>query len=444
MTFIKKTPNRIIVVLLYALIGILWITLSDNVLLYFIRDLEKMSTYQSYKGWAFVVITTSLLYLLLQWYDKGQQLSQLLLERKKKELETIIQEAPNPIILHNEEGNITMINKAWVDISGYTHEDIPTIDRWIETVYKDEKKQKKVKEHISQLYKITNKVNEGTFKFFNKNNKEIIWQFNSSPLGLIDGKRTIITSAMDITELKVRDSIIFEQSKLVSMGEMIGNIAHQWRQPLSVISTGATGLLVAKEFNTLTDQEFDKTCNAINDNVQYLSKTIDDFKNFIKGERKKVNFNLRENVNSFLHLLEGTIKNNEIQIVQDIKADINILGYPNELIQCFINIFNNAKDAFINTKEEKYIFISASIKNDYVVIVIKDNAGGIIKEALPKIFEPYFTTKHKSQGTGLGLRMTYNLIVDGMSGTIEAHNVTYEYNTTQYTGAEFVISLPFH
>ena len=235
---------------------------------------------------------------------------------------------------------------------------------------------------------------------------------------------------------------LFKSEKMASMGEMIGNIAHQWRQPLSVISTGATGMKMQKEFGTLNDENFIKTCDIINNNAQYLSKTIDDFKNFIKGDREKVIFSLKGDIESFLHLVEGSVKNHHINIVLDLQEDIKIDGYENELTQCLINIFNNAKDALKEKVEDnRLIFISTFTSEDKAIIKIKDNGGGIPKDILPKIFDPYFTTKHQSQGTGLGLHMTYNLIVDGMDGIVEASNVSYNYDGKDYIGAEFTIIL---
>jgi len=229
--------------------------------------------------------------------------------------------------------------------------------------------------------------------------------------------------------------------KLASMGEMIGNIAHQWRQPLSVISTVSTGMQLAQECNTLTEEKLNKSCDIINKNAQYLSKTIDDFKNFIKGDRVKGKFYLKSNINSFLHLLEGTIKTNNINIILDLEEDLKVDGYENELTQCFINIFNNSKDALIENRiSDKYIFINAYKLNNKIIIKIKDNANGIPLNIINKIFEPYFTTKHKSKGTGLGLHMTYSLIVEGMKGSIEVKNVQYEYNNSIQKGCEFTIT----
>ncbi len=260
---------------------------------------------------------------------------------------------------------------------------------------------------------------------------------------MLKNKGLRLSSIIDISDLKEKEKLLFEQSKLASMGEMIGNIAHQWRQPLSVISTASTGMLVQKEYNILTDKLFVETCNTINNNAQYLSKTIDDFKNFIKGDRTKGIFDLNKDIDSFLHLVEGSIKNHNINIILDLEDGIKIDGYKNELTQCLMNIFNNAKDALNeNTEENKIIFITTLQKDDKVIIKIKDNAGGIPEDIINKIFEPYFTTKHQSQGTGLGLHMTYNLIVDGMGGTIEANNAKYEYDDNEYSGAEFIIFLP--
>ncbi len=272
--------------------------------------------------------------------------------------------------------------------------------------------------------------------------KTPLYNHDKSILGVLGVTRDITEKHIAQKELEDQNEVIFEQSKLASMGEMIGNIAHQWRQPLSAISTGVIDLKLGKELDTLSDEEFYKTCDSIDDNAQYLSKTINDFTDFIKGNRKKVEFKVKDNINSFLHLVEGTIKNNNIYIEKNIKDDITISGYPNELIQCLINIFNNAKDAFQNNKNKKYIFIDVAKNEKNLIIKIKDNAGGIPQETLPKIFEPYFTTKHQSQGTGLGLSMSYRLIVEGMNGTIKAVNVDYEYENVHYKGAEFTIKVP--
>jgi len=251
-----------------------------------------------------------------------------------------------------------------------------------------------------------------------------------------------VVDLSDITKEKEQEAIILQQSKLASMGEMIGNIAHQWRQPLSIISTGATGIQLKKEYDMLTDEYLDEICNMINNNAQYLSKTIDDFKNFIRGDRVKTEFKLEDEINSLLTLLEGTIKNNHIKVILDLENDLYLDGYESELTQALINIFNNSKDVLKEIEtEDRFFFISTKKVDDKVEIVLKDNGGGISEDVISKVFEPYFTTKHQTQGTGLGLHMTYNLIVDGMDGNIVMNNINYEYNNKNYKGVEIVITL---
>ncbi|MDX9900895.1 MAG: transporter substrate-binding domain-containing protein [Aliarcobacter sp.] len=245
----------------------------------------------------------------------------------------------------------------------------------------------------------------------------------------------------EVEKNKIFQEKLFKADKLASMGEMISNIAHQWRQPLSIISTVATGIKIQKEFGTLKDEELVQNMDLINKNAQYLSETINDFRNFIKGDGKIKNYDLSTTINNFIHIIESTIKTDNINIILNLEKNIKIDGYPNELIQCLINIFNNSKDAFKEIKQENpLIFISTSLQNDNLTIRIKDNAGGIPQNIISKIYDPYFTTKHKSQGTGLGLHMTYKLIDEGMHGKIEAQNVEFEYENKIYKGAEFIIT----
>ncbi|APW65848.1 hypothetical protein LPB137_08250 [Poseidonibacter parvus] len=246
----------------------------------------------------------------------------------------------------------------------------------------------------------------------------------------------------DITEQLKQQEIIFEQSKLVSMGEMIGNIAHQWRQPLSVISTISTACKLEKELDILEEDDFINKMEVINTNAQYLSQTIDDFRDFIKADRELNDFILSNAIKSFLNLANTNIVNHDINIVLDLDDDIILKNYQNDMIQAFINIINNSIDAFENTSnKEKFFFIKTSKINNKTIIKLKDNAGGIDINLLDKVFEPYTTNKHKSQGTGLGLNITYNFIVIGMKGEISVENLTYSYKGENYKGCEFTITL---
>lgn len=356
-----------------------------------------------------------------------------------KKLNGLYNLSPLGIALTDMNGTYIEFNEAFEKICGYTKEELINLDYWKLTPLKYEESEK---EQIESLQK-TGFYGPYEKEYIQKNGNLIPINLNGMIITSDDGSQYVWSIIEDISGRKKTEKTIIEQSKLAAMGEMIGNIAHQWRQPLSVISTCATGMKIQKEYGLLEDDLFNKTCDDIDKNVQYLSNTIDDFRNFIKGDRAKTTFSLEETIYSFLNLVNSSVVSSKIPIILDLQKNINVNGYENELIQCLINIFNNSKDAiFQNNINKKFIFISTFIENERAVIKIKDNAKGIPDDVLPKVFEPYFTTKHQSQGTGLGLHMTYNLIVDGMNGTIEASNVIYEYKDNKYTGAEFIISLP--
>lgn len=369
---------------------------------------------------------------------------------KRKEVEKMLKSAnekfsalyklsPLGLVLTDMDGNYIEFNGAFEKICGYTKEELKTLNYWELTPKKYEK------DELAQLQMIKETGAYGPYEkeYIQKNGTYIPINLNGMLIENSEGKKYIWSIVEDITTRKRDEKIISQQSNLASMGEMIGNIAHQWRQPLSVISTGATGLKLQKEFDTLDDEVFLSTCDAINNNAQYLSKTIDDFTNFIKGDRQKENFNLEDNINSFLSLVDGTIKSHNINIVLDLDKSIEINGYRNELTQCLLNIFNNAKDALCDTQlENKIVFIKTYKVVNHIIIEIQDNAGGINNNVINRIFEPYFTTKHQKHGTGLGLHMTYNLIVEGMNGEIVVNNQTYRYDNKEYVGALFSITLP--
>ncbi|PHO13594.1 hypothetical protein CPG38_02495 [Malaciobacter marinus] len=259
----------------------------------------------------------------------------------------------------------------------------------------------------------------------------------------LKNKRVKLFTIVDLTELKSKERLLFKQSKLASMGEMIGNIAHQWRQPLSLISTIATGLKLRIETKTENKEESVEFLEKLNVTAQHLSSTIDDFRNFFAADKKKESFFAYSLIEQNLVLLESIFKTNFINIEQNIDKTLQLTTYKNELTQALLNILNNANDAFKEKDmEDKYIFIDVVEKSKEVVISIKDNAGGIPENIIENIFEPYFTTKHKSDGTGIGLYMTYQIIHEHIHGKIEVSNSNYIFNKKSHKGAKFTITIP--
>ncbi|MFW2585962.1 cache domain-containing protein [Aliarcobacter butzleri] len=241
-------------------------------------------------------------------------------------------------------------------------------------------------------------------------------------------------------ELDNKQAILYQQSKMAAMGEMIGNIAHQWRQPLSIITTATSGMVLQKQMGVLTDEFFFEASNRINTSSQYLSQTIDDFRNFFIPNKEKSKVNLIEIFKKTLDLISAQFSSKDIEIIKNIEG-VEFESYENELIQALINILNNSRDELIKKDGERFIFVDAFEKDNFINIIIKDNAGGVIKENLNKIFEPYFTTKYKSQGTGIGLYMTEEIITKHLNGTICVGNVEFTYNEKEYFGAQFTIRI---
>jgi len=247
----------------------------------------------------------------------------------------------------------------------------------------------------------------------------------------------------EIKKNQEKEKLLFQQSKMAAMGEMIENIAHQWRQPLSVISTAATGLKLKKKMNLLQTTDVETTMESINNSAQHLSQTIDDFRDFFRIGKQKDTFYIEETFDKAFKLITLQFETSNIIIVKSIK-NVMIYGFEYELIQVLINIFNNARDELIKKEgSEKFIFINMVKNSDNIEIYIKDNAGGISKDAINKIFISCFTTKSDSDGTGIGLYMSKIIIEDNFKGTIKASNVDFIHENITYNGALFKITIPF-
>jgi len=240
---------------------------------------------------------------------------------------------------------------------------------------------------------------------------------------------------MEINKRKEQEQILIQQSRLAAMGEMISMIAHQWRQPLNALSIIIQNLHFVYNTGGLTDESMEYSMKRSVALTQKMSNTIDDFRDFFKPNKIKKDFYLHMVVIQTIDLVKESFINNSIEINQNTNEEISIYGFENELSQVLLNILTNAKDALIeNEIEESHIQIRIKKENNCGKIYIKDNAGGIKKEILNKIFEPYFTTKDEKNGTGLGLYMSKIIIEQNMNGNLSVNNVD--------EGTQFCISIP--
>lgn len=258
----------------------------------------------------------------------------------------------------------------------------------------------------------------------------------------------MICTIHDITEQELlklekqnNERIIFDQSKKVALGEMLENIAHQWRQPLSVISVSASGVKMGYETKTLNEDDIVLYMDEIVASTEYLSSTIDDFRNFLRKDKKPENFSIQEAYKISFKLLKSKIKHRDITLIEKIE-DLEFKGYQNELIQVFMNLFSNAIDILdeINPSQ-KFIVIKILKKKNHISIKFQDNGKGIKKGDIKKVFEPYFTTKGEN-GTGIGLFMSYR-IIKSFGGDIKVKNSFFKYDNKKYEGALFIITLPY-
>ena len=249
----------------------------------------------------------------------------------------------------------------------------------------------------------------------------------------------------EVTQNRKKDIIMFQQARLASLGEMLNNIAHQWRQPLGsitmIIQSFQTKMQLGKLNQTFVDEKVqDALLLASN-----MSNTLDDFKNFFSPNKIKSNFFIKDCIEQSLDLSKYLLNQENIKVKLLIKKNIKINTFYNELSHVFLNIISNSKDALCSNvyKDDRIIKIVVNTFKNTLIINIIDNGGGIPNEILPKIFEPYYTTKYKSAGTGIGLYMTKQIIEKHINGEISCKNISHKIKDNRlFNCSLFTIKIP--
>ncbi len=241
--------------------------------------------------------------------------------------------------------------------------------------------------------------------------------------------------AAEVEKNRQKDAMMNQQAKLATMGEMIGNIAHQWRQPLNILALVFQDIYIKYQLGSLDTDQMEKHYDKVNNLIQYMSQTIDDFRTFFKNEESDAPFDVNSAVNAVFDLVGTRFSTNNTQCRIEVIHNGIVTGTENGFKQVIINLLNNAQEAILSSGQEEGI-IDISIESDgsYVTVMISDNGGGVPTDIINQIFEPYFTTKHQTQGTGLGLFMSKKIIEHHMNGKLEVFNET--------RGAVFKITLP--
>ena len=339
----------------------------------------------------------------------------VLVEKKLKDsvadFTVLVNSTIEAIFIIDKEGMCIEANNEAIKLFGFKHKR-DYIGKHIYFIIADEDKEKvkkRIKEEMSFPDKIALIKNDGTI----------------FP-GLVKGenirrvyKTMRIVSIVDLTDLKNKEALLFQQSKMALMGEMMSAIAHQWRQPLNALAVLNMQVETKLEFNDIiTQEEYVPISENINNQLEYMSKTIDDFRDFFIPSKEKVLFNTCGVIDDVFDILKPQLLNKNIKFSRNCN-ELYVSGYVNEFKQVIINIINNARDAIVlNEIENGEIIVDIESSDEKVKIMIKDNGGGIKKDTIDKIFNPYFTTKFKSKGTGIGLYMSKMIIEQSMLGEL--------------------------
>jgi len=353
------------------------------------------------------------------------------LAAKNRTLE-VIQELSN---LGSWELDMETMEVSWSDTSYKIHnmdprEKPPSYMEFINMVLPEDRK---------KFISIYEKLQDGKIHSIEikvkRNDNKILTLLESGKLIYHKGKPfKIVGTTLDITDIKMQDTIMMQQSKAAQMGEMINMIAHQWRQPLNAISSAVIKLNMQNKMDILTKEEINKTSRFIEDMTQQMSQTINDFMNFTKPVHKKELINFNQIFEDIFKIIGTQLKNHNITVDIDIQEDVIIYTYRQEIEHILMNLITNARDALEELGDhEKKISIQIYTKNYLCVIKIMDNAGGIDENIIDRIFDPYFTTKDSNKGTGLGLYMSKKILQEYLDGDIFVRN--------NNNGAEFTIIL---
>jgi len=354
-------------------------------------------------------------------------------------LKKIIEHSPLSIVITNETGKIEYVNPWFSKVTGYSSEEA------LQQNPRILKSELTSALEYEELWKtlMNKKLWKGRFKNRRKDGTEF-WE--SAIITPIINEKDQITNFLAIKqeitkeiylqeEVKTKDELMISQSRHAAMGEMVSLIAHQWRQPISVVSMIANNMIMDLEFGEINNDNLKEDANALLEQTQYLSKTIDDFRDFFKPDKAKEVTKIKTVLSETMSIFGKALENNDITLFIECSEDISIKIYSRELLQVIINLLKNAKEAFENKSiKDKRIEIVVKLFSSYIRIEMFDNAGAIDDAIKERIFEPYFSTKDEQMGTGLGLYMSKTIIEKHLGGKLWCEN--------KKDGVSFYIDLP--
>ena len=376
----------------------------------------------------FIGLVLILIIFLIIYLKKNKELKAL-----NQSINTLFDVTLQTVVIYDKSGKIKYANDFAYGLLGYKEEDF--IGKKIYNFVIDADKQE-----AERNLRLNSNSDIHIVTVINANGTHLHCQAKGGPI-LYNGIEARVSVLVDISELiqlnnnlekkvqlelnknREKEQIMLQQSKLASMGEMIGNIAHQWRQPLNTLALNTQMLEVDFEDKTIDSNYIQHYVKNNMLTIDFMSNTIDDFRNFFKKDKEKTTFELLPVIEEVLNIINQAFEKHGIKINTNIEKCI-FNGYKNELMQVILNILNNARDALIHSNTQ-HPTIDITVKcntTKSLAINIEDNAGGISKDIIDKIFEPYFTTKFQKSGTGIGLYMSKIIIETNMDGRLIGTN----------------------
>lgn len=364
------------------------------------------------------------------------------LKEVKERLEYAINGTQDGLWDWDVETNEVYFSPRWKEMLGYADDELPsTFKTWEERVHPDDLEH--AKQSIKYSLEKPGRFYEVIHRLQHKDGSWVWILARGMTIFNEEGKAIrMVGFHTDITKQKLLEQELFEkeemmiaQSRHVAMGEMIGMIAHQWRQPITVIAMGANNMLADIALESVDIENFKQQSQQILQQTQYLSKTIDDFRTFFRSDKEKSEVKLIDIFQEAEQIIGKSLENYNIDLVIVDNSNEVILTYSRELLQVVLNLLKNAKEALETSKPDNpYIHVTIESFSDRIVTSVSDNGGGIEGNILERIFEPYFSTKDVKTGTGLGLYMSKTIIEKHLHGIIQASNSN--------NGACFTVTLP--
>lgn len=362
------------------------------------------------------------------------------LKQELTKLKLAIEHSPISIVITDKKGFIEYVNPHFTSVTGYSlNEAIGQNPRILKSDLTKPLEYEKLWNILT-----SKKTWRGTFKNINKEGEEFwesaiitpILDNNDEIVNYLAIKQEITQEVYLKEELKNKEEMMIAQSRHAAMGEMISMIAHQWRQPISVIAMAANNTLADIELDMVDNDDLRENTESMLEQTKYLSQTIEDFRDFFRPNKEKEKTTCKKVLDESLKIMGKALENNEIEFYIKEKSNIEVMVYSRELLQVYLNILKNAKEALVqNRKENRQIEVNIFTLNDKTLrTTICDNAGGVSENIIDKLFEPYFSTKDEKAGTGLGLYMCKTIVEKHFNGEIGVYNGK--------EGACFYVDLP--